>query len=124
MRSDRKNLIVDLTLEFALDVVSFTEILRNEKKFELSGQLFRSGTSIGANIREAQNAESQADFIHNFKIAAKEADETQYWLILCEKSEYLPTPPKELHDKLESIIKVITKIVVTTKNNKIIKSEN
>lgn len=78
MRSDRKNLIVDLTLEFALDVVSFTEILRNEKKFELSGQLFRSGTSIGANIREAQNAESQADFIHKFKIAAKEADETQY----------------------------------------------
>lgn len=122
MRSDRKNLIVDLTLEFALDVVSFTDILRNEKKFELSGQLFRSGTSIGANIREAQNAESQADFVHKFKIAAKEADETQYWLILCEKSEHLPTPPKELHDKLESIIKVITKIVVTTKNNKIIKS--
>lgn len=122
MRNDTKNLIVDLSLEFALEIVSFSESLRNEKKFELASQLFRSGTSIGANIREAQNAESEADFVHKFKIAAKEADETQYWLLLCEKSEFLPSPPKELHNKIESIIKIITKIVVTTRNRKIIKS--
>ncbi len=59
---------------------------------KMASQLFKSGTSIGANVREAQNSESTADFIHKFKIAAKEADETQYWLELCEKSQFLPQP--------------------------------
>lgn len=55
-----------------------------QKKFVIAKQLLKSGTSIGANSVEAQNAESKADFIHKIKIAAKEADETQYWLLLCD----------------------------------------
>lgn len=59
-------------------------------------QIFRSGTSIGANIREAQNTESKRDFIHKFKILAKEADELEYWLKLCQSSEHYPNPEENL----------------------------
>src|SRR5690606_27778634 len=114
MRNDKENIIVKLTLEFSLDIIAFSEKLRELKKFEMSSQIFRSGTSIGANIREAQNAESKADFIHKFKIAAKEADEVEYWIELCEKSEYYPYE-RELKEKLESIIKVISKIISSSK---------
>lgn len=79
MRNDKDNLIVKLTFEFALEIISFSEEIRNTNRFEMASQIFRSGTSIGAtNIREAQNAESKADFIHKFKISAKEADELQF----------------------------------------------
>lgn len=73
------NLIVKLTFDFAISIIDFAEHLQKEKKFVMADQLLRSGTSIGANVREAQNAESKLDFIHKFKIAAKEADETQYY---------------------------------------------
>ena len=86
MRTDKENLIVKLTFEFALKIIAFSEKLRELKKFEMASQIFNSGTSIGANVREAQNAESKADFIHKFKISAKEADETGYWLELCKAS--------------------------------------
>ncbi len=76
MRDDKENIIVQKTFEFSLDLISFTEELRNERKYEMASQLFKSGTSIGANVREAQNSESMADFVHKFKIAAKEGDET------------------------------------------------
>lgn len=81
----------------------------------MASQVFRSGTSIGANIREAQNAESKADFIHKFKISAKEADELEYWLLLCEESEFYPNPPQQLHADLLTIIKIISKIIATSK---------
>ena len=83
----------------------------------MASQIFRSGTSIGANIREAQNAESKADFIHKFKISAKEADELEYWLMLCKKSEYYINPKNELLTGLKSIIKIINKIISTSKKN-------
>src|SRR5690349_10316366 len=114
MRNDKNNLIIDLTFEFSLELIVFCEILQEEKKFNLSNQLFRSGTSIGANIREAQNAESKADFIHKLKIAAKEADETQYWLLLCKQSKNYPDS-SDLLNKIESIIKVISKIISSSK---------
>lgn len=116
MRNDKENIIINLTFEFALDIIEFSENLRESKKFEMSSQIFRSGTSIGANIRETQNAESKADFIHKFKISAKEADELQFWLLLCDKSEFYPSS-SHLLIKLESIIKIISKIISTTKNN-------
>ena len=78
MKKDTDNLIVKLSLEFALDIITLAEKLEELKKFIIARQLLKSGTSIGANIREAQNAESKADFIHKMKIAAKEADETEY----------------------------------------------
>ena len=96
MRNDKENLIVKLTFEFALEIISFSEEIRKSNRFEMASQIFRSGTSIGANIREAQNAESKADFIHKFKISAKEADELQFWLELCNNSEFYPNPNEEL----------------------------
>ena len=96
MRNDKDNLIVKLTFEFALEIISFSEEIRKSNRFEMASQIFRSGTSIGANIREAQNAESKADFIHKFKISAKEADELQFWLELCQNSEFYPNPNEEL----------------------------
>ena len=95
MRNDKDNLIIKLTFEFALEIISFSEEIRNTNRFEMASQIFRSGTSIGANIREAQNAESKADFIHKFKISAKEADELQFWLELCQNSEFYPNPSEE-----------------------------
>ena len=76
------NIIVEKTFHFAISVIKFSQLLHEHKLYILGNQLQRSGTSIGAYTREAQNAESKADFIHKFKIAAKEADETEYWLLL------------------------------------------
>lgn len=104
-----------MTFEFSLTIINFSEKLRELKKFEMSSQIFRAGTSIGANTREAQNAESKKDFIHKFKIAAKEADEVEYWLELCEQSKYYPSS-KELIDTLKPIKKVISKIISSSKD--------
>jgi len=76
--------------------------------------LLKSGTSIGANVREAQNAESKTDFIHKLKIAAKEADETEYWLLLCKGSEGYGNCDELLADCI-SIIKVLSKIIASSK---------
>ena len=116
MRNDRQNLIVDLTFKFALDIIAYSEEIKSAKKFEMASQIFRSGTSIGANTREAQNAESKPDFIHKFKIAAKEADEVNYWLMLCKASEFYPNPSEQLFTDLNSIILIITKIISSSKS--------
>ena len=78
MRDDKDNLIIKLTFDFALKIIAYSELIRQSNRFEMASQIFKSGTSIGANIREAQNAESKADFIHKFKISAKEADELYF----------------------------------------------
>ena len=117
MRDDKENLIVKLTFEFALKIIKYTEKLRSLKKYEMASQLFNSGTSIGANTREAQNAESKADFIHKFKISAKEADETDYWLNLCKASEFYPDPEEDLITDLEAIIKILSKIISSSKKH-------
>ena len=114
MRNDKENLIVKLSLEFALEVIEFSQVLEEQKKFVIARQVLKSGTSIGANVREAQNAESKADFVHKMKIAAKEADETEYWLTLCEMSKNYPDN-KNLKEKLQSIINIISKIISTSK---------
>ena len=109
-----KNLIVDLTIEFSIQLISYCEVLDNSKKFVLSKQLLRSGTSIGANVHEAQSPESKADFIHKMKIAAKEAVETEYWLILCKNAPSYPDCD-QLLAKLRIIQKVISKIISSSK---------
>jgi len=116
MRNDKKNLIVDLTLNFSLKIIVYCEILENNRKYIIARQLLKSGTSIGANVREAQNAESKKDFIHKLKIAAKEADETEYWLTLCQLSKNYPFDESLLSDN-ESIIKVLSKIISSSKRN-------
>ena len=114
MRSDKPNLIVELTFQFSLDVIKFVEELETCKRFVFANQILKSGTSIGANVREAQNAESKADFIHKLKIAAKEADEVEYFLMLCKKSKNYPSNDKLLED-VKSIIKVLSKIISSSK---------
>ncbi|WP_370087164.1 four helix bundle protein [Ekhidna sp.] len=117
MRSDKENLIVELSFQFALKIVAFSENLERDKKYVIARQLIKSGTSIGANVRESQNAESKADFIHKLKIAAKEADETEYWLLICQESDSYPNT-EDLRSELTSIIKVLSKIIATSKRAK------
>jgi len=116
MRNDKQNVVVDLSFKFALDIIEFSELLEDNKKFIVARQVLKAGTSIGANIREAQNAESKADFIHKIKIAAKEADEAEYWLLLCNNSKNYPNADNVL-SKLNELIKIISKIISTSKNN-------
>jgi four helix bundle protein len=115
MRNDRSNVIVDLTFKFAISIVKYCEELESKKKFVIAKQLLKSGTSIGSNIREAQNAESKNDFIHKFKIAAKECDETIYWLAICKEIDSYPFDDK-LTEQIEVISKVMSKILATSKN--------
>ena len=114
MRNDKKNLIVDLTLDFSLRIIAYCELLEEKRKYVIARQLLKSGTSIGANVREAQNAESKKDFIHKLKISAKEADETEYWLTLCKLSENYPFD-EALIPNIESIIKILAKIISSSK---------
>lgn len=116
-KMEKKNEILELSFEFALAVIQFCEVLDREKKYVISRQLLKSGTSIGANIREAQNAHSRKDFISKCIIAMKEADETEYWLMLCERSENYPNPD-ELLLKILSIKKLLSKIISSTINNR------
>lgn len=119
MQSNKEgNLIIDLTFEFALSIIRYAELLENDRRYVIARQLLRSGTSIGANTREAQNAESKPDFIHKFKIAAKEADETAYWLLLC-KNAYNHEICNELIKKCDSIIRVLSKIIASSKTKSI-----
>ena len=106
---------MNLTFDFALKIITYTEEIRQTNRFEMASQIFRSGTSIGANIREAQNAESKADFIHKFKVAAKEADEIEYWLNLCKESEFYPNPSEELFKEIQSINLILSKIISSSK---------
>ena len=113
---EKKNVILDKSFEFALAIIEFSEELENKKKFVIAKQLLKSGTSIGANIKEAQSAESKADFIHKLKIAAKEADETEYWLLLCKAANSYPFE-ESLLLKLCEIQKLLTAIISTSKQS-------
>lgn len=115
-----KNPLIKLSFDFSLMVIEYCELLESNKQFVLARQLLKSGTSIGANSMEAQNAESKADFIHKIRIAAKEAEETQYWLWLCDYNTKYPDC-KLLIDKIEEINKILGKIL-TTSRKKIVTS--
>ncbi len=109
------NPLLKLSIAFSLEIISYCEILNEQKKYIIAKQLLRSATSIGANAMEAQNPESKADFIHKMKIAAKEAGETQYWLILCEKAQDYPKPDGLLN-KLEELNRILGTIISTAKS--------
>ncbi|MBN8789765.1 MAG: four helix bundle protein [Terrimonas sp.] len=114
---EQKNLIADKSLDFAIEIISFCELLEQNRKFVISNQLLKSGTSIGANVFEAQHAESKADFIHKMKIAVKEANETLYWLLICERSEHYPYQ-SSLKDRVEELIRIISRILITSRKAK------
>ncbi len=110
----QKNILVEKSLQFALDVIEYSELLEYHRKFVIAKQLLRSGTSVGANVCEAQHAESLVDFIHKLKIAAKEAEETEYWLTLCQMSKNYPNIGG-LSDNIKEIQKILTKIIYSSK---------
>ncbi|MEE2001492.1 four helix bundle protein [Alkalimonas sp. MEB108] len=109
------NCIVTMSFDFAVRVVKLQQFLVKEhKEYVLSKQLLRSGTSIGANVNEAQSGQSKADFIAKMSIASKEARETKYWLELLSETGYLDkTQPHvvSLLTQSEALIKILTKIV-------------
>lgn len=116
----KKSILKDKSFDFALSIILIYKHLTTVKKeFVLSKQLLRSGTSIGANIREAQNAESKADFIHKFAISQKECDETLYWLELLHQSGYLTESEFNLHYEMASeLLKMLRSSILTIKQNK------
>ena len=114
MIDERKNIIVEKSFRFALKIVLACEILEERRKFVIGRQLLKSGTSIGANIREAQGAETKADFIHKMKIAFKEAEETEYWILLCLKSPNIEID-EDLLTELNELKKILSKIISTAK---------
>ena len=115
----KDNIIKDKSFAFAIRVVNTYKFLANEKKeFVLSKQLLRSGTSIGALIREAEHAQSKADFVHKMSIALKEANETDYWLELLYRTKYLdPKAYNSISKDAVELLKMLISIVKTSKNN-------
>jgi four helix bundle protein len=104
---------------FAVRVINLYKFLVEEKKeFVMSKQLLRSGTAVGALVREGQNAESKKDFIHKLAIAQKECDESIYWIELLIETDYLTQEMTEsLLDDANSILKMIKSAIITTKNS-------
>lgn len=113
----KKNIVKEKSFAFACEIVSLHKLLLERKEFVLSRQLLRSGTSIGANIRESEQAESKADFLHKLAISLKEANETGYWLELLFATKYLSdTEFQIIHPKLSELLRLLTRIINTTKN--------
>ena len=108
--------IVQKSMVFSIAIVRFCEFLSKRKHFIISNQLLKAGTSIGANIFEAQYPESRVDFIHKMKLAQKEANETLYWLILCENLEK-SIVQQEMIGNVNEILAMLSKIITTTKKN-------
>ena len=112
----REGPIVKKTIDFSVSVFKYSRILEGKRQFIFSNQLLRSGTSIGANVFEAQYAESIIDFIHKMKIALKEANETLYWLTLCEKVDEHEVD-QDMFVRLNEIITILSRIIITSKRN-------
>ncbi len=110
-----KNIVAGRALAFAVELIKFCELLDSQRKYVVAKQLLRSGTSIGANVFEAQHAESKADFVHKMKLAIKEANETLYWLLICEKSVSYPQDESSLRIKVEELMRIISRIIITSK---------
>jgi four helix bundle protein len=108
--------IVKKSFDFSLAIISYCKYLNDKREFIISNQLLKSGTSIGANVFEAQYSESRPDFIHKMKIALKEANETLYWVMLCEKTAGLSIDQGVINT-LKEIKLILSKIIVTSKKN-------
>ena len=114
----KKNAIREKSFKFAVRIVNLYKVLSNERKeFILSKQLLRSGTSIGANVREALNAESNADFVHKLAISQKECDETCYWLELLYETKFINESEfNSVFNDASELLKIIRSIILSSKN--------
>ena len=114
---EKRNVLKEKSFEFAKEIVYLYKNLADKKEFVLSRQLLKSGTSIGANIREAEHAQSKADFINKLSISLKEANETEYWLDLLFETNYLTDEEfQNVKYKIIEILKLLTSIINTSKN--------
>jgi four helix bundle protein len=115
----RKSILLEKSFSFAVRIVNLYQHLTFKKKeFVISKQLLRSGTSIGANIREAFNAESKGDFIHKLGIAQKETDETCYWLELLVATNFISEKEfQSIFQDCEELLKLLRSSIITSKQN-------
>jgi four helix bundle protein len=113
------NVIREKSFKFAVRIINLYKTLNNARKENiLSKQLLRSGTSIGANVRESLNAESTADFIHKLAIAQKECDETCYWLELLRETQFINEFEfNSIYNDASELLKIIRSIILSSKNN-------
>lgn len=113
----KDNVVREKSFAFALRVVKLAKFLQEEKReFVLSKQVLRSGTAVGALVREAEHAESKPDFAHKMNVALKEANETLYWLDLLHQSGYFSDESFEsIRNDSEELLKLLASIVKTTK---------
>lgn len=112
-----ESIIKNKSYQLAILGVTFYKILVSDKKeFVMSKQFLRSVTSVGANVREAVNAQSKADFIHKLSISQKECDETMYWLELLRDTDYISTEEfKKIYPQCEEVLRIIRSIIITSK---------
>ncbi len=112
-----KSILKEYSFKFAFEIIKlYKHLVESKKEYILSKQLLKSGTSIGAMIREAQNAESKNDFIHKLAIAQKECDEAMYWLELLKESNYIELNEfTKIHKTASSLFKMIKSAILTTK---------
>jgi len=110
-------MIKDKSLTFAIRVVKlYKHLAENKREYVLSKQFLRSGTAVGALVREAEHGQSKADFLNKMNIALKEANETVYWLVLLKETEYLTESEyTSIHADAEELLKILVSIVKTTK---------
>ena len=114
----KESIVINKSFCFAIRIVNFYKLLKERKEYILCKQILRSGTSIGANVRESHNSESKSDFIHKLAIAQKEADETRYWLELLYETNYIDKIEFDsLHSDATELLKIIKSIIKTTKIN-------
>ena len=112
-----ENKILSLTFDFSLEIINLYKLLIRHNEYVMSKQLLRSATSIGANIEEANAAQTKKEFIQRMSIASKEARETKYWLRLLDKSQIIQYDYTEYLMKIEHIINILTKIVKTSQES-------
>jgi four helix bundle protein len=114
---EKRNVIKEKSFLFAIEIVGIYKVLAERKEFVLSKQVLRSGTSIGANVRESEHAQSKADFIHKLSISLKEANETEYWLDLLYETKYITQIEFEnIKPKIIELLKLLTSIINTSKS--------
>ena len=114
-----KSIAAEKSFDTAVAIVNlYKSLIYHQKEYVLSRQLLKAGTSIGANIREAQNGESKSDYIHKMGIAQKECSETLYWLELLKATNYLHDEIFcGIYDEVNDLLKIIRSIIITSKKN-------
>ncbi len=119
MMAKKENIVMNKSYAFALRIIKlYKHLITEQKEYVLSKQVLRSGTAIGALVKEAEHAQSKADFINKMNIALKEANETEYWLMLLKDSDYLDEKSfTSIHLDSSEMIKLLASIVKTSKQN-------